>query len=1041
MISKIYHIADVHIRLVRRHKEYKEVFDRLFDYIQKTKDENSVIYLGGDIVHNKVELSPELIDLTVYFLRNCADLCPTILIAGNHDCNLNSTRMDSLAPLVNAMKHPNLHYWKDTGVYELNGVGFSVFSVFDPPELWIPASKLQQNIKIALHHGSITGAFTDVAHEIKTGINLDHFAGFDLGLLGDIHRPQFMDIGSRVAYCGSLIQQDHGESHDNHGIMVWDLTTFKSQFIPIWNNYAYYTLEFNDGAYELPANLPPNLRLRIKHYGNHVGEFSNMLTELGKRHNIMEMVKMRSTNLQFGQNGANTLALGDSRRLDYQNQMIGQVLEQMEIRVTPEEINDVFELNRHINGLMATSTARRSVIWNPIKLEFENMFSYGSNNSIDFANMAGLIGLFEPNVSGKSSIFDILCFALFDKTTRTSIASHILNHSKSNFKCKIEFEINNQIYFIERIGTKKKDGAVRVDVNFWTVDESGAIVNLNGEDRDKTNQQIRNHIGMYDDYVMTGFSSQYDNQSFVEKTQKDRKELLYKFLDIQIYDELLKIAKERGRDCQTMLRSYKPEELHQESSRIYAQIGLQRDNLDKAEQILADKKECLKTQMTGISELYKLLNADAVEPLDLGKIETEIANANRKQNDINERIGQITHQTTDLKNEFVQNSNLLSALVIDGNKDTLTNLQRENTTRITKITTELKKYEHQLKHCTLQRDRLSTHQYDPNCQYCTNSEFVKAAMSDVKLIDTLLADVDTMRLQVKSIDVENAEIVKKLSVHQEHEKLMSRQEAIKTNVQTNDERVKVFEYELKTLQELCNNLNSKREEYFKNKTRLDQNAKTRAQIEQLTSEISNMEHEIEQLEGQLRKELVALEKLNSKYESVCEKIQQYSEYAKLSRTYELYQMAVGRDGVPYKILETVVPVIESEVNQILNSVVDFTVSLTAGTDKYISANIVYSDHKTWPVELTSGMERFILSLAFRTCLAELTNLPKSNFLVIDEGFGVLDNDNIMAISNLFTYLKERHNFIICVSHLDTMRDMVDGHLKIGKLDDYSHIVA
>jgi DNA repair exonuclease SbcCD ATPase subunit len=162
----------------------------------------------------------------------------------------------------------------------------------------------------------------------------------------------------------------------------------------------------------------------------------------------------------------------------------------------------------------------------------------------------------------------------------------------------------------------------------------------------------------------------------------------------------------------------------------------------------------------------------------------------------------------------------------------------------------------------------------------------------------------------------------------------------------------------------------------------------------------------------------------------------------MNRIYDLYQSAVGRDGVPYKIIEQIIPVVESEVNQILNSMVDFTVALTAGTDKYITANIVYNDRgdeKFWPVELTSGMERFVLSLAFRTCLVELTNLPKSNFLVIDEGFGVLDNGNIMAIANLFTYLKERHDFIICVSHLDTMRDMVDGHLKIGKREGYSHI--
>ena len=50
-IKKIYHIGDVHIRNLKRHKEYREVFSRLYDYISTTKTEDSIIVLCGDIVH------------------------------------------------------------------------------------------------------------------------------------------------------------------------------------------------------------------------------------------------------------------------------------------------------------------------------------------------------------------------------------------------------------------------------------------------------------------------------------------------------------------------------------------------------------------------------------------------------------------------------------------------------------------------------------------------------------------------------------------------------------------------------------------------------------------------------------------------------------------------------------------------------------------------------------------------------------------------------------------------------------------------------
>lgn len=1044
MISKIYHIADVHIRLVRRHKEYREVFQRLYDYIEQTKDENSVIYLGGDIVHNKIELSPELIDLTADFLRSCADLCPTILITGNHDCNLNSNRMDSLSPLVKSMGHPNLHYWKDSGIYELNGVAFAVFSVFDTPDKWPLASQIPQRYKtkIALHHGSITGAFTDAAYEIKTGITVEHFNGFDLGLLGDIHKTQFMDLNSRVAYCGSVIQQDHGEDYNGHGLLVWDLNNFKSEFVQIHNDFAYYTLECNDGAFETPMDLPQNLRLRIKHDGTKMEDLAMSLTALSKRHNILEMVKLRSNSIQFDFETRPAL-LGNARNVDYQNQLIAQVLRSLEdTLVSEQEITDVQELNRTINGLLPISTSRRNVVWNPIRLEFENMFSYGGSNSINFENFNGLIGLFEPNVSGKSSIFDVLCFALFDKTTRTGIASHILNNNKNTFYCKIEFEANRQRYFIERTGTKKKDGAVKVDVNFWTFDENGIRVNLNGEDRDKTNQQIRSYIGMYEDFVVTGFSSQYDNQSFVEKTQKDRKELLYKFLDIKVYDDLLKLAKEQGRDYQVLLKTLKHDELHVELSQIYAQIGAQRDILENAEQYTIDKKEWLKTQMAAVRELYKQVqdtNVSVADPLALDAQMEAITNKrqtlNKKSNEHGALATELTLQLNDLQTE-IRNTKPESVLV------QLQTRAKKATTAHKKTEAEIRSLERDLAHCILHKEKLSTHQYDPNCPFCANNAFVRDALVDIAKIPALEEQISTAKSNLQIIETEVKSIGAEINQHQIYNTKITQCNEIDNKIKLLNGQQQTIVYELNALKNKEDNINNDRLLYFKHKEQIDANNKLNTQISILNAEITNAEMEINGLETKYRSQLVALEKLNLKYEGVKEKLEQYAHYSKMNRIYDLYQSAVGRDGVPYKIIEQIIPVIEGEVNQILNSMVDFTVSLTAGADKYITANIVYNDRGTekfWPVELTSGMERFILSLAFRTCLVELTNLPKSNFLVIDEGFGVLDNGNIMAIGNLFTYLKERHDFIICVSHLDTMRDMVDGHLKIGKREGYSHI--
>ena len=59
------------------------------------------------------------------------------------------------------------------------------------------------------------------------------------------------------------------------------------------------------------------------------------------------------------------------------------------------------------------------------------MFSYGSNNVIDFTNMKGAYGIFAPTASGKSTLWDALSFCMFDKCSRTIRAEDVLNYSKN----------------------------------------------------------------------------------------------------------------------------------------------------------------------------------------------------------------------------------------------------------------------------------------------------------------------------------------------------------------------------------------------------------------------------------------------------------------------------------------------------------------------------------------------------------------------------------------------------------------------------------
>jgi len=187
-LSKVFHVSDIQIRNLYRHREYNEVFEKLYTEIRNRKDDHSIAYIAGDIAHSKTQMSPELIQMLSDLFRNLADIVPTIIIAGNHDCNLNNrSRMDCLSPIVNNLKHPNLHYLKNSGVYKLADVTFIVWDVWDSYKDYIRAKDVEGNTKILLFHGTVDKSKTDLGYVLPSKVKLHMMDGYSIAMLGDIH--------------------------------------------------------------------------------------------------------------------------------------------------------------------------------------------------------------------------------------------------------------------------------------------------------------------------------------------------------------------------------------------------------------------------------------------------------------------------------------------------------------------------------------------------------------------------------------------------------------------------------------------------------------------------------------------------------------------------------------------------------------------------------------------------------------------------------------------------------------------------------------
>jgi exonuclease SbcC len=246
---------------------------------------------------------------------------------------------------------------------------------------------------------------------------------------------------------------------------------------------------------------------------------------------------------------------------------------------------------------------------------------------------------------------------------------------------------------------------------------------------------------------------------------------------------------------------------------------------------------------------------------------------------------------------------------------------------------------------------------------------------------------------------------------------------------------------LKTKDELyihqLESINDNIKRYNTNKEKIRKNKEIEKELSSLEETKISLDKNIKNKNSELSISNSKIATVSSYITSCKSKIKEVKDLEEKYHLYECYMDSIKKDGIPYELISKALPIIENEVNNILGQVVDFNILMDVD-GKNINAKIVYDDQE-WALEMCSGMEKFISGLAIRVALINICNLPRPNFLVIDEGFGTLDSDNISSLFMMMQYLKTQFDFIWIISHLDQMRDMVDGIVEIKKIGGYSSI--
>jgi DNA repair exonuclease SbcCD ATPase subunit len=1052
-VDYIYHLADLHIRNLKRHKEYREILNQFLVDVDSQKKENAVIYLAGDIAHAKTEMSPELVREITWFFNECANRFPTFVITGNHDCNLNNMdRLDVLTPICDNLNNPNLYYLRDTGTTHINDeLTFTVYSILDKKANWPLGKDVEGKKKICFFHGPVDAARTDIGYVVSSNnFTPDMFDGFDMVLMGDIHKRQIVQQRDKangkpiVVYAGSVVQQNHGEYLENHGYLLWDVKNETFEEFNIHNDYGYLTIDVTNGVIpqwvmdEIGTKLPKQPRLRVRFQETEAGDIKLVSTELQKMFNISEITVTRQDTLnsmKTKNRNARNLA-GNVKDVNVQNGLIKEYLER-QFLLDDETLNKVIEINNNVNTKI-THEDTDNILWIPKKFEFSNMFSYGEGNKIEFDKAKGIIGLFAPNTQGKSSLFDSLSFCIFDKCSRAFKATHIMNNQKDTFSCKFNFEIDGIDYFIERQAHTTKTEKVKVNVNFFRVVD-GIEESLNGDERRDTNDVIKKYLGTYEDFVMTSLSLQGNNALFIDKSQSERKDILAQYIGVNVFDKLFDVISEDNKEAAILLKNFKKDdfslrlaeldEIVKTNGKVFNELVEKKDEFEQDKTEVERKLSNLESQ---IQQTTLSIDLD-VETKRLESFTSSLETNNGKLVKMEEQL----IQAEGIVSELIESQSQLSKYNGIDIEVVYSNYQEEQKKLIEaeKVYSNAKVYlslaEEKIKH-------LDKHEYDPNCKYCCDNSFVKDAMVAKNALPELESIVKQALVDATGIqqtldswdDVEDAY----KSYQSKHKEVNDS----KTLVSRIKEYISKTKLDIRDSEDGIKDSTTKIEEYHRNKEQIELNKQLRKDITDTKEVINGIKKQIKEVDDEKLSINSIVSKAKQEKEGIEDRISQIKKLEETNKLYDYYLDAVKRDGISYELISRTLPAIEGEINNILGQIVDFSMNLQMD-GKNVNAYINYGDNRKWPLEMCSGMEKFVSGLAIRVALINICNLPRPNFLVIDEGFGTLDSENLQSLFMAFAYLKTQFEFVIVISHIDSMRDVVDSLLEIKKDNGFSSV--
>jgi len=1060
---RIAHTADWHIRLQKRHEEYREVINNFRNSIEENKIDR--VLIAGDLFHSKTVLNPESYLLAKNLLTSIATYCPVDIIVGNHDCIVNqSKRLDAIYPLVqNIESECAVTLFRDSGIYSISDkVSYGVFSIVDK-KFPIEFDRENEKCYIAIYHGAINNSATETGYAIRSENNIDMFKNYDIFMLGDIHKFQELrwNKGNATgAYSGSIIQQNFGEEL-NKGYIIWDIedvNNFSSSFCKLNNRYGYHTIHLPKADVNEIDKL--DIKVSEKPYVRVILQTSsyNVLTAKNISSYIREKFNPVSISIETVVDASSTsLCIGDSEIENVANKLVQRKLIEdfaKKLDSSEEDIAGILKIHEERYADVTDEYyGKRCSSWNIDYIRFSNTFSYADNNYIDFNSIPGLVGIFAKNRSGKSSILSTLLVGIFkhcDRINKRNLVD-IINKREDEASIEIGLTIGSDKYRIDRVITRREKDKDRAsnDIALYKI-EGDEEINITGDaNKNEAENHIRSILGDYDNHKIASFGLQNNLTNFIHMNQGERKVVLSSFIGIDVIENLYNVVNNECTAIKTVINQYKKhdyrsalksleierEELKDKLLDITADKEVVSNKLDSIRKIIDDLKSAIKKEDEWLEIIKDMPHISSIEDLDSARsaVENQLKINKDKFDNISLNINKLSQRSLEITLEELQK---LEYVDIENNYKHVLNVREKLVDLLRKKQIVEEKIRSSKKLVII----LDKHDWFEQSEFCKKCEFLKSAFKakeDIVDIQDCLSNIIEYENKLKS-ELEYFDIIERK--YREFEALKAENSNIEHNINSLNVELEKTRRLVDIAEREYEKLNKYIESFKENEAAITFNIKLNKEIEEITETENKLKIELSEFNDEFIDVRTKIAAIEQKIADLSESLTSVKEIEVKFRQYSLLKNILSKNGIQLSIVKKVVPIINSEISKILSDIPNFEIILEIDEDSKYLDIYIEDDTGKRRIELGSGMEETIAAISIRAALANISLLPKSNLFILDEGFGTLDSENLSIVNDILVKLKEMFKTILIISHIEEMADSCDHIITIDRdSDGYSQI--